>query len=160
MWTDQAEDRIAFGQSLSVTPVQMAAAVNTIANGGVRVSPSLIKGKATRDDGVDFGTDVATTRRVVSAHAARQTTLMMERVVDPEDGVAPGARVDGLPGRGQDRHRTTRRSRVRVLRRHLHRLLRRLRAGRRPAVHDLCRDPQPAQRRWRRLGRPARSSPS
>ena len=35
---DQAQDRIAFGQSLSVNAVQMAAAVNTIANGGVRVS--------------------------------------------------------------------------------------------------------------------------
>ena len=95
MWTSQTEDRIAFGQSLAVTPVQMAAAVNTIANGGVRISPSLIKGTATRDDGAQFGTDVATTRRVVSAHAARQTTLMMERVVDPEDGVAPGAQVAG-----------------------------------------------------------------
>ena len=95
LWTEQAEDRIAFGQSLSVTPIQMAAAVNTIANGGVRVSPSLVKGTATRDDGVEVGTDVATTRRVVSDHAARQTTLMMERVVDPEDGVAPRAQVTG-----------------------------------------------------------------
>ena len=32
------QDRIAFGQSVSVNGVQMAAAVNTIANGGVRVS--------------------------------------------------------------------------------------------------------------------------
>ena len=95
LWTEQAEDRIAFGQSLSVTPIQMAAAVNTIANDGVRVSPSLIKGSAVRDDGVEVGTDVATTRRVVSAHAAHQTTLMMERVVDPEDGVAPKAQVPG-----------------------------------------------------------------
>jgi cell division protein FtsI (penicillin-binding protein 3) len=95
LWTEQAEDRIAFGQSLSVTPIQMAAAVNTIANDGVRVSPSLIKGRAVRDDGVKVGTDVATTRRVVSSHAARQTTLMMERVVDPEDGVAPRAQVPG-----------------------------------------------------------------
>ena len=61
----------------------------------MRVSPSLIKGTATRDDGLEIGTDVATTRRVVSAHAARQTTLMMERVVDPEDGVAPLAQVAG-----------------------------------------------------------------
>jgi cell division protein FtsI (penicillin-binding protein 3) len=95
LWTEQAEDRIAFGQSLSVTPIQMTAAVNTIANDGVRVPPSLVKGRAVRDDGVEVGTDVATTRRVVSSHAARQTTLMMERVVDPEDGVAPRAQVPG-----------------------------------------------------------------
>ncbi|WP_292679501.1 penicillin-binding protein 2 [Nocardioides sp.] len=95
LWTEQAEDRIAFGQSLSVTPIQMAAAVNTIANDGVRVAPSLIKGTAVRDDGVEIGTGVAATRRVVSSYAAHQTTLMMERVVDPEDGVAPKAQVPG-----------------------------------------------------------------
>ena len=40
-------DNIAFGQGLAVNAVQMAAAVNTIANGGVYVQPSLVKG--TRD---------------------------------------------------------------------------------------------------------------
>ena len=95
IWTDQTEDRITFGQSLAVNAVQMAAAVNTLANGGVRVDPTLIQGHATRDDGMEIGTDVSTTRRVVSAKAARQITLMMERVVDPEDGVAPRANVPG-----------------------------------------------------------------
>lgn len=94
-WTPQTQDRIAFGQSLSVNAVQMAAAVNTLANGGVRVSPSLIEGTATTDDGQRVGTDTTTTRRVVSERAARQTARMMERVVDPEVGVAPGANVPG-----------------------------------------------------------------
>jgi cell division protein FtsI (penicillin-binding protein 3) len=93
--TSQDADRIAFGQSLSVNALQMAAAVNTIANGGVRVDPSLVQGTATLDDGSQVGTGVATERRVVSADAARQTTLMMERVIDPEVGVAPGAAVPG-----------------------------------------------------------------
>jgi cell division protein FtsI (penicillin-binding protein 3) len=95
VWTDQVEDRIAFGQSLSVNAMQMAAAINTIANHGVRVHPTLIQGEARRDDGMEIGTDVSTTRRVVSADAARQMTLMMERVVDPVDGVAPLANVPG-----------------------------------------------------------------
>jgi cell division protein FtsI (penicillin-binding protein 3) len=95
IWTPQTQDRIAFGQSLSVNAVQMAAAVNTLANGGVRVSPSLIRGTATTDEGQRVGTDTTTTRRVVSERAARQTTHMMERVVDPEVGVAPGANVPG-----------------------------------------------------------------
>jgi len=94
-WTHQVQDRIAFGQSLSVNAVQMAAAVNTIANGGVRVSPSLIQGSATTDDGTVVGTDHTTTRRVVSAKAARDTMHMMERVVDPDVGVAPAAAVPG-----------------------------------------------------------------
>jgi cell division protein FtsI (penicillin-binding protein 3) len=95
IWTSQTQDRIAFGQSLSVNAVQMAAAVNTLANGGVRVSPSLIRGTATTEDGQRVGTDTTTTRRVVSERAARQTALMMERVVDPDVGVAPGANVPG-----------------------------------------------------------------
>ncbi|WP_341925507.1 penicillin-binding protein 2 [Nocardioides psychrotolerans] len=95
MWTSQTQDRIAFGQSLSVNAVQMAAAVNTIANDGVRIDPSLIKGSATTDEGDEVGTDVATTRRVISEDAAHQTMLMMERVLDPEEGVAPGAAVPG-----------------------------------------------------------------
>jgi cell division protein FtsI (penicillin-binding protein 3) len=44
---------------------------------------------------MEIGTDVSTTRQVISREAARQMTLMMERVVDPEDGVAPGAQVPG-----------------------------------------------------------------
>jgi cell division protein FtsI (penicillin-binding protein 3) len=93
--TSQTKDRVAFGQSLSVNVVQMAAAVNTIANGGVRVSPSIIAGSAVTDDGTTVGTDVATRTRVVSKQAARATAKMMEKVVDPEDGVAPAAQVPG-----------------------------------------------------------------
>ena len=105
IWNDQAEDRIAFGQSLSVNAVQMAAAVNTIANDGVRVDPTLIQGEARRDDGMEIGTDVSTTRRVVSAARGPPD--------DADDGAgrrprgrrrAAGQRAR-LPGRRQDRHR-------------------------------------------------------
>ena len=37
---------------------------------------------------------------------------MMEQVVDPEDGVAPGRAGPGLPRRRQDRHRAARRRRA------------------------------------------------
>ncbi len=94
-WTDQVDDRISFGQSLSVNAIQMAAAVNTIANGGVRIDPSIIDGSALLDNGTRVGTDEAGERRVISEDAAEQTTLMMERVIDPEAGVAPGAAVPG-----------------------------------------------------------------
>ncbi|WP_244927584.1 penicillin-binding protein 2 [Nocardioides sp. W7] len=94
-WTSQAEDRISFGQSVSVNAVQMTAAVNTIANGGVRVDPNIVKGSATMADGTVVGTDTATKERVISERAADQMSRMMERVVDPEAGVAPGAAVPG-----------------------------------------------------------------
>jgi cell division protein FtsI (penicillin-binding protein 3) len=94
-WNPMLQDRIAFGQSVSVNGVQMAAAINTIANGGVRVSPSLVRGRAQTDTGQVVGTDTATTRRVVSKSAATQMTHMMERVVDPDAGTAPLAQVPG-----------------------------------------------------------------
>jgi cell division protein FtsI (penicillin-binding protein 3) len=94
-WNGMLQDRIAFGQSVSVNGVQMAAAVNTIANGGVRVDPSLIQGRATTSTGQVVGTDESTSHRVVSRNAAYQMTQMMERVVDPNVGVAPAAQVPG-----------------------------------------------------------------
>jgi cell division protein FtsI (penicillin-binding protein 3) len=100
-WTDQTEDRISFGQSLSVNAVQMAAAVNTIANGGVRVDPTLIQGQATRDDGMTVGTDVSHTSRVVSEEAAGQVNRMMQLVVQSEDAVAPNAAVPGYTVAGK-----------------------------------------------------------
>ena len=105
-WTDQVDDRIAFGQSLSVNAVQLISAINTIANDGVRIDPSLVKGSATLDNGTEIGTDHADRRRVISTEAARQTALMMERVFDPEDGVAsiaqvPGYRLSGKTGTAQ-----------------------------------------------------------
>ncbi|WP_338089813.1 penicillin-binding protein 2 [Nocardioides lijunqiniae] len=95
LWTSQTEDRIAFGQALSVNAVQMTAAVNAIANGGVRVDPSLVRGTATTTKGAEVGTDLTTTRRVISEDAARQTAMMMERVLDPDEGSAPAAAVPG-----------------------------------------------------------------
>ena len=94
-WNGMLQDRIAFGQSVSVNGVQMAAAVNTIANGGVRVAPSLIQGRATTNTGEVVGTDKATRHRVVSKKAAHQMTQMMERVVNPDAGTAPMAQVPG-----------------------------------------------------------------
>jgi cell division protein FtsI (penicillin-binding protein 3) len=94
-WNGMLQDRIAFGQSVSVNGVQMAAAINTIANGGVRVDPSLIQGRATTSSGEVVGTDETTRHRVVSRNAADQMTQMMERVVDPDAGVAPRAQVPG-----------------------------------------------------------------
>lgn len=94
-WTQMEHDRIAFGQSLSVNALQMAAAVNTIANDGLYVSPSLVQGSATTAEGLQVGTDHTVTRQVVSPEAAQATAEMMELVVDPEAGVAPGAQIDG-----------------------------------------------------------------
>jgi cell division protein FtsI (penicillin-binding protein 3) len=94
-WAPINKDTIAFGQGVAVNAVQMAAAVNVIANGGVYVSPSLVKGRATTSGGQVVGSDTATEHRVISARAARETASMMEAVTNPDTGTAPVAGVEG-----------------------------------------------------------------
>jgi len=94
-WSQINQDTIAFGQGLAVNAVQMAAAVNTIANGGVYVSPSLVKGEVTTSGGQVVGSDTSKTHRVISAGAAKLTGQMMESVTNPETGTAAKAGIDG-----------------------------------------------------------------
>lgn len=93
-WSQLTHAEIAFGQGLSVTALQMAAAVNTVANGGEYISPSLILGNATDAAGNKVGSDDAVTRRVVSPQTASQVEQMMEQVTQ-EGGTAPGAAIPG-----------------------------------------------------------------
>lgn len=94
-WSDLSRATISFGQGVSVNALQMAAAVNTVANGGERISPSLIQGRATTAAGEVVGTDVATRERVISPAAARAVARMMEMVTTEGAGTAAGAAVPG-----------------------------------------------------------------
>lgn len=73
-------DQIAFGQGLSTTAVQEAAAVAAIANNGVYNPPTLIK-SASDDQGRAIELPARTPRRVVSVEAAKQVQDMMEAVI-------------------------------------------------------------------------------
>jgi cell division protein FtsI (penicillin-binding protein 3) len=92
-WVQIARDNIAFGQGLSVTAVQMAAAVSAVANGGVYIQPSLIDGYV-GSDGTFTPAPAPEQRRVVSPQTARTVARMMEQVVGPH-GLAPMAAIDG-----------------------------------------------------------------
>ena len=94
-WGKVGHATVSFGQGISVNTLQMATAVNAIANGGELVTPSLIRGSATTDAGQEVGTDHTTKHRVISPKAARQMSRMMEMVPNPETGTAPGAQVMG-----------------------------------------------------------------
>jgi len=94
-WSQITQDTISFGQGVSVNALQMATAVNAIANGGVLVSPSLVKGSATTANGTAVGTAERTSHRVLSKRAAELTTEMMEAVTDPDEGTAPSAGIEG-----------------------------------------------------------------
>ena len=94
-WNELTLANIAFGQGLSVTALQMAAAVNTVANGGQYIAPSLVLGQATDASGAKVGSDVSTTRRVISAATASKVERMMEMVTTAGVGTAPNAMIPG-----------------------------------------------------------------
>ena len=74
---------LAYGYGLSVSPLQLAQAYLTLANGGVRLPPSIVK-RSRPPAG----------ERVFDAKLTDQVLAMMEGVVSPS-GTAPGARVPG-----------------------------------------------------------------
>jgi cell division protein FtsI (penicillin-binding protein 3) len=94
-WNSLTRAQVAFGQGLSVNALQMATAINTVANGGELITPSLIEGRATTNTGDDVGTATATRHRAVSAFAAKQAAEMMELVTTEGKGTAPGAGIEG-----------------------------------------------------------------
>ncbi len=94
-WSELTQATVAFGQGLSVNALQMAAAVNTIANKGEYISPSLVQGRATTTLGVDVGTETSERRRVVSPKTASEVAQMMEMVTTQGAGTAPGAGIKG-----------------------------------------------------------------
>ncbi len=76
-WTISDLTRQAFGQSILATPLQVAMAYETIANGGVMMQPSLVA--SINNNGKITATQPAVKRRVISAHAAALLTGMLEQ---------------------------------------------------------------------------------
>jgi len=92
-WSGTTAPTVAFGQGYSVTAMQATSVFATIANDGVRVSPTVIAG--TSDSSGNY-TPSATREsvRVISPETASQMRLMMESVVSAS-GTAPSAAIPG-----------------------------------------------------------------
>ncbi len=92
-WSGTSAPTMAFGQGYSLTSMQATSIFATIANDGVRVSPTVIAG--TRDSSGNFTPAPGrTSQRVISAETAQVMRLMMESVVSG-NGTAPSAAIPG-----------------------------------------------------------------
>jgi cell division protein FtsI (penicillin-binding protein 3) len=92
-WSGTSAPTMAFGQGYSLTAMQATSIFATIANDGVRVSPTVIAG--TRDSSGNFTPAPGrTSQRVISAETAQVMRLMMESVVSG-NGTAPSAAIPG-----------------------------------------------------------------
>jgi cell division protein FtsI (penicillin-binding protein 3) len=92
-WSGTTAPTVAFGQGYSVTAMQATSVFATIANDGVRVSPTVIAG--TSDSSGNYTPTAARESvRVISPKTAAQMRLMMESVVSA-NGTAPSAAIPG-----------------------------------------------------------------
>lgn len=92
-WSDTSEPTIAFGQGYSVTALQATSVFATIANDGVRVTPTVVAG-TTDSTGHYSPAKGQKTERVVSADTASKVRMMLESVVS-DNGTAPAAAIPG-----------------------------------------------------------------
>ena len=92
-WSGTTAPTVAFGQGYSLTAMQATSIFATIANNGVRVSPTVIAG--TSDSSGNFTLAPGrTSQRVISAETAQAMRIMMESVVSAS-GTAPTAAIAG-----------------------------------------------------------------
>ncbi|MEV5984121.1 penicillin-binding protein 2 [Streptomyces sp. NPDC052051] len=93
-WSTSQQYTIPFGQGVSISAMQAASVYSTIANGGVRVEPTLVRG--TKGPDGDFApAQKPKETRVVSEKTARTLSQMLESVVDDEQGTGSKARIPG-----------------------------------------------------------------
>ncbi|WP_082598406.1 MULTISPECIES: penicillin-binding protein 2 [unclassified Kitasatospora] len=93
-WNGSQQFTIPFGQGLSVNALQAASVFSTIANGGVRVTPSLLAG-TTGPDGRYLPAGPGQETRVVKPETAKTLTEMLESVVSDEQGTGAKAKIEG-----------------------------------------------------------------
>lgn len=101
-WDSAQQYTIPFGQGLALNSLQATSVFQTIANGGVRIDPSLVK-STTGPDGKTTPTPAPARTQVVSAQTAKTVSDMMESVVAADEGTGnraqiPGYRVAGKTG--------------------------------------------------------------
>lgn len=102
-WDRRQQFTTMFGQGYSQTVLHTASIFQTLANGGVRIAPSLIEGYVNEDGSVEEP-QAAKETRVVKKSTADEMLKLMESVVEDGTGTKmkiPGYRVGGKTGTGQ-----------------------------------------------------------
>jgi cell division protein FtsI (penicillin-binding protein 3) len=79
-WSGTQKATVAYGQGIGVTAVQLAAAMNTIANGGVYVAPRLVHSVIDRD-GAEKAAEASATHQAIRPEVAAEMTTALRKVV-------------------------------------------------------------------------------
>ncbi|MES2464245.1 MAG: penicillin-binding transpeptidase domain-containing protein [Armatimonadota bacterium] len=98
-WSDIQLANVAFGQGISVTPLQIAAAYAAIANDGVYLQPRIVRGTRNADTESMTVNPVDQGRRVVSPQTALEVRRMLQSVID--SGTGNLSQLDGYTAGGK-----------------------------------------------------------
>jgi cell division protein FtsI (penicillin-binding protein 3) len=98
MWEGSEQYTVAFGQGIASTSIQLAAAINVLANDGMYVAPKLVSSTIGRD-GTLTESAPSETHQVVRPEVAQQMIAIMRDVVC--EGTAKLAQVDGVSVAGK-----------------------------------------------------------
>ena len=90
---------VSMGYQVGVTPLQIVAAVSSVANGGEYLEPRVIR--AVYRDNRRFVVPPHVERRIISRDTAAEMTAIMEGVVAEEHGTAPKAQISGFTVAGK-----------------------------------------------------------
>ena len=96
---------ISFGQRFEITPIQLVTAVSSIANGGTKIKPRVVKQIINSQTGEVQNMPVETTGEVISKETSEKVLSMMESVVAEGTGKnakVAGYRIGGKTGTSED----------------------------------------------------------
>lgn len=96
-----------FGQTFTITPIQLLSAVSAVVNGGNLMQPYVVKQVADADGNVVLANSPTTIRQVVSAQTSQTMRDILEQVVGGKEGTGknaavPGYRIGGKTGTSVD----------------------------------------------------------
>ncbi len=103
-WADINTATISFGQGVAVTPVQLVSAMQSVANGGVRMKPRVVKAITDHEGNVVKRFEPEVLNQTIAPKAAQQMLDILENVCENGTGKRariPGYRVGGKTGTAQ-----------------------------------------------------------
>ena len=104
-WSPITLDTISFGQGISVTGIQLVAALSAIANGGLLMKPYVVEKVTNEKDEVVESFRPEGVRRVISAETAKKVTTLLRSTTEKggtgEAAVPAGYDVAGKTGTAQ-----------------------------------------------------------
>jgi len=85
-----------FGQTFTITPLQLITAVSACVNGGKLMKPFVVKQMLNPDGTVAYEREPTVVRQVISESTSKTVRMMLEQVVgDPNEGTGRNAAVTG-----------------------------------------------------------------